>query len=378
MTTTCTRNLRGALCLALATALSGPTLAADHQAELQLGIGRYFFDSDRDLDDANHINLGLGYVLNRDWMLEGRLVDFDADAERGGIDFDGRHYHLDALYHFSPTGKWRPFIIGGLGAVEFDPDNGSAIEETLLNLGVGVKYALSERWQLRGDARLYNSLDEETLDYGLNLGLSYLFGVKPRAPARPPAPADADGDGVYDSVDACPGTAPGVRVDGRGCEVVRPVDSDGDGVYDRRDRCPDTAPRLKVDGSGCPITLTDTVSIDLRVNFDTNSSVVKPEFYAEIKQVADFMAQYANTVVTIEGHTDNRGAASYNQALSQRRAEAVARVLTEQFAVGAERVRALGYGEAQPIADNDTAAGQLANRRVVAKISAEVETQQLR
>ena len=364
----------GALSLALLAAINGPALAADHQAELQLGLGRYFFDSDRNLDDANHLNLGFGYVINRDWTVEGRWVDFDADAERGGIDGDGRHYHLDALYHFAPGGKWRPFIIGGIGDVEFDPDNGRASDETLLNLGAGVKYALSRQWQLRGDVRLYNSLDEETLDYGLNLGLSYLLGAAPRKPA----PSDADGDGVPDTADACPGTPAGVAVDRRGCEVVRQVDSDGDGVYDSLDKCPDTAPGLKVDGDGCPIMLKETVSIDLKVNFDTNSSVVNEAFYGEIRRVADFMRQYANTVVTIEGHTDSRGAAAYNQALSQRRAEAVAKVLVDQFDIDTGRVSAVGYGEARPIASNDTRDGQLANRRVVAKVSAEVERQQQR
>ncbi len=362
----------------LTAALSGPVAGNDHRAELQAGVGRYFFDSDRDLDDDNNLSLGLGYVLNRDWTLEGRIVDFDADAEQGGVEFDGRHYHLDALFHFAPRGKWRPFIIGGAGNMEFDPDTGSAAEETLLNLGAGVKYALSQRWQLRGDARLYNSLDNETLDYGLNLGLSYLLGARARPAARVAAPSDSDGDGVYDTADACPNTPAGEEVDRRGCTLVKNVDSDGDGVYDQQDQCPGTAARLKVDSRGCPISLTETVSIDLKINFDSDSAAVEQSYYAEIGRVAEFMAQYANTVVTIEGHTDSSGAAAYNRSLSQRRAEAVAEVLSERFGIDASRISPLGYGEENPVADNATAAGRQANRRVVAKISTEVESQQLR
>jgi serine/threonine-protein kinase len=74
------------------------------------------------------------------------------------------------------------------------------------------------------------------------------------------ATADADGDGVLDPNDRCPGTAPGARVDATGCVVTGtvptdpnpPRDSDGDGVPDARDRCANTAAGTAVDASGCP------------------------------------------------------------------------------------------------------------------------------
>ena len=179
---------------------------------------------------------------------------------------------------------------------------------------------------------------------------------------------DSDMDGVQDGMDACPNTPAGVKVDAKGCAL----DSDKDGVADHKDSCPDTAMQLKVDTKGCPVQLSEAVSIDLKVNFDSNSSVVKSDYFAEIRKVADFMAQYENSVVVIEGHTDTRGAAAYNKSLSQKRANAVAAVLVSEMGVAQRRVTAVGYGEEQPIADESTREGLIANRRVVAKVSASV------
>lgn len=114
--------------------------------------------------------------------------------------------------------------------------------------------------------------------------------------------------------------------------------------------------------------LAEKVTIELEVLFDTDKSIVKPEYYPKISEVAEFMAQYPNTLVTIEGHTDSRASDSYNQALSQRRVDAVKEVLITQFDVAPERLSAIGYGEAQPRATNDTAAGRQLNRRVIAVV----------
>jgi hypothetical protein len=75
----------------------------------------------------------------------------------------------------------------------------------------------------------------------------------------PPPPADADGDGVEDSSDQCPGTPAGTQVDATGCPVVTPppppppADADGDGVEDSSDQCPGTPAGTQVDATGCPV-----------------------------------------------------------------------------------------------------------------------------
>ncbi len=352
--------------VAVGTALLMPSvLFADaHQWEASVGAGYQFFDSERNLDDSSVLNLGIGYIVNENWTIEALVTDFETELDNSSVDVDGRQYRLDALYHLPKQDKWQPFLAFGAGDQELDLDDVSAARETLVNVGVGIKRQLSDSWLLRGDARAFHSLDEEHTDYGLNLAVSYVFGASSPAPK---VLLDEDKDGVADSVDSCLGTPLGIAVDGRGC----PLDSDGDGVYDARDQCPDTAAGLKVDLKGCAQVLTETVSIKLEVNFDTDSAQVKEEFIAEIQELADFMGSYLNTVVTVEGHTDDRGAAAYNQVLSQKRADAVRRVLIERMAVDAGRVEAIGYGEAQPIANNDSISGRLSNRRVVAKVSSE-------
>lgn len=121
-----------------------------------------------------------------------------------------------------------------------------------------------------------------------------------------------------------------------------------------------------------PLVLAEKVTIDLEVLFETDKSVVQPEYYTKVAEVAEFMQQYPNTITTIEGHTDSRGSNRYNQALSQRRVDAVREVLIAQFGVAADRIKAIGYGESQPRASNDNAEGRQLNRRVVAVVEERV------
>ena len=117
-----------------------------------------------------------------------------------------------------------------------------------------------------------------------------------------------------------------------------------------------------------PPVLAEKVTIDLEVLFATDKSVVQPKYYMKVAKVAEFMMQYPNTVATIEGHTDSRGSDSYNQALSQRRVDAVREVLIDQFGIAADRLKAVGYGESKPRASNDSEEGRQLNRRVVAVV----------
>jgi len=164
-------------------------------------------------------------------------------------------------------------------------------------------------------------------------------------------------------------TPAGVEVNENGCAL----DSDNDGVANYKDSCLDTEAGAKVDAKGCYVILSETHEIQLQVNFANNTAAVPAEYISEIQAVANFMTAYPATAVVVEGYTDSRGAADYNQSLSEQRAEAVAGVLVNNFSIASSRVSAIGYGEARPVADNETIEGRSANRRVVAVISATVE-----
>lgn len=105
------------------------------------------------------------------------------------------------------------------------------------------------------------------------------------------------------------------------------------------------------------------VTMTSQTAFDTDSAAIKPGFAPTMDKLANVVVQYGKTALTVVGHTDAEGSNEYNQALSQRRAQAVIDYL-EAKNVNPERLAAVGKGELEPIADNKTEAGRRANRRV--------------
>jgi outer membrane protein OmpA-like peptidoglycan-associated protein len=124
--------------------------------------------------------------------------------------------------------------------------------------------------------------------------------------------------------------------------------------------------RAELQGSGVSVTrIGDNITLNMpgNVTFATDSSDLSPAFFDVLNSVAKVMKEYNKTVVEVAGHTDSTGSDSYNQALSERRAGAVAQYLRSQ-SIGSERLLTVGMGEARPVADNGTADGRQANRRV--------------
>ena len=171
---------------------------------------------------------------------------------------------------------------------------------------------------------------------------------------------DSDKDGIYDNADRCANTPAGAKVDSKGCEL----DSDGDTIVDRLDQCPNSAAGQKVDNKGCEIK--DVISLK-GVVFANNSDSLVGDSVAILDDAAEVLKRNSDLQIEVAGYTDNRGAQSYNVNLSQRRAEAVRKYLTEQ-GVAADRLSAKGYGPANPVADNQTSEGRALNRRVELRI----------
>ncbi|MBP9182494.1 MAG: OmpA family protein [Fuscovulum sp.] len=97
--------------------------------------------------------------------------------------------------------------------------------------------------------------------------------------------------------------------------------------------------------------------------FATDSASVRPDLAGDLRTVAASLLKYPSSRIEVIGHTDNTGAAAYNQDLSQRRAGAVASVLRDS-GVPSSRLTAYGRGEDQPVASNLTPEGRAQNRRV--------------
>src|SRR6056297_1263485 len=105
------------------------------------------------------------------------------------------------------------------------------------------------------------------------------------------------------------------------------------------------------------------VTMPQDILFDVDSASVRSGLRNDLMTVADSLRDYPDSSVQVVGHTDNTGGASYNQQLSERRANAVADVLM-QGGVPFGRIQTFGRGENQPIADNLTDSGRAQNRRV--------------
>lgn len=98
--------------------------------------------------------------------------------------------------------------------------------------------------------------------------------------------------------------------------------------------------------------------------FDTASASIRPESTPTLQDIARMLQQHGNLRLRIEGHTDSVGNADANQRLSEQRAQAVVEHLVNRDGIARDRLEAVGLGETQPVAGNDTAEGRQTNRRV--------------
>ncbi|QOJ23982.1 MAG: OmpA family protein [Gammaproteobacteria bacterium] len=114
--------------------------------------------------------------------------------------------------------------------------------------------------------------------------------------------------------------------------------------------------KAKKTDRGLVITLQDVL-------FRTNMAQLELDGLRTVHKLADFLKQYPERNVLIEGHTDSTGSDSYNQMLSERRAQAVRMALLDS-GISSDRIAARGYGESFPVVSNDTAEHRQLNRRV--------------
>ena len=234
---------------------------ADQEGTLTLYLngGQYWFDEDRlsgtpyigyELEDSAGGGFGFGYNVTDRWVVEGVYDYFSVNVEDTREDVSVQNYHLDLMYQFAGqfcgNYDWQPYVVVGAGEIRINedsfgyPDNWHA-RQTMVNFGAGIKYRLGPRWQLRGDARGFQGVEEGGLDGFVSLAIGYQWTDEV-------TPRDWDGDGVYSNIDQCPQTPVGIDVDARGC----PLDSDGDGVPDYMDQCPATPMGMAVNEDGCP------------------------------------------------------------------------------------------------------------------------------
>lgn len=255
--------------------------------------------------------------------------------------------------------RFKPFGLVGLGAVE-DDVLGDKHLHVGVDLGLGLLFPTSfHGWAVRTEARVQTHENDKSVpgqdnlvDYrvmvGLQVPLTVFYdrgGVKPARDCdlavvdidsgRKDCAADSDRDGVADTVDECPGTPPGTIVDRRGCELTEGFVLKG-------------------------------------VKFHTDSAQLTEGSKSILNDVAASLNSAGNEGITVEigGHTDNQGSDAYNLMLSQQRAESVRQYLIRK-GVDASRMKPEGFGEGEPVTDNNSEKGRAKNRRVEFRIVAE-------
>ena len=304
-------------------------------------------DSKAGLKDDNYINLGISLAKNLDESFIDQVeVAYMRSAK---VDYDGNNgtthinrTFLNAVKRFELTDRLAAYGLAGVGYQDVTQELNKHQDSAVLNYGVGLRYDIPYYGiALKGDVRHLIALKENQNDLMYTIGLGMPLGKNYR----------------NSEITA---TVPVVEEEAQAAVIND--DDDNDGVKNSFDKCPNTSPGVKVNKDGCVET------VDLKINFDNNSANIKSDYENKITQFANMMKENKSITAVIEAHTDSKGSDSYNQTLSERRAVSVVNSL-KSYGIESTRLRAVGYGESQPIASNDNEEGKAQNRRVTALIN---------
>jgi OOP family OmpA-OmpF porin len=312
-----------------------------------IGVTGSYLDLDKKRfpKDGTGINLFYGRQLGGgNWFWEAQLqTDVQETDTNGFTDFYRHAGGLDLVYSLNQRRTFSPFLLLGVGGDYTDvvPDSDDKWD-FFANAGLGLvtqplgTYGLRFRVEAR---YVYDNYDSGFDDFRYSAGIEL-----PLSPYE------------QERVAAVPPAAEPVSV----VRTETLVDSDGDGVPDAGDKCPGTPQGMPVDGVGCGLSQVITLT---GVNFDFNKASLTPDSRKILEEVALKVKHFADVPMELEGHTDSIGSDSYNQKLSDLRANSVREFLIEQGVPG-DKLTAKGLGESHPVADNGTDAGRALNRRV--------------
>ena len=336
------------------------------------------------------------------------------DKYAGAGESKVKRFALNGVYDLEKKGDIQPFVKAGIGYETLSKRLSENKNSAFIDAGAGIKIPFAKQLSFKAEAVYMNKYNHHRFDNNLAVlaGLTFSFGgdtytndivkedkestIKEDSKSsevqnddkstKATVALDDDKDGVINSKDKCPSTVSGAKVDENGCEI----DSDNDGVVDSLDKCQSTLASVQVDSNGCAVdndqdgvlNINDKCPntpkgqevyqdgcpklVQLHVVFETDSYNVDQQSMANIEKVADFLIKNGNYIIEIVGYTDSKGNATYNKKLSQNRANSVKQLLI-QNGVDESRITAIGKGEENPVATNDTEDGRAKNRRIEAK-----------
>lgn len=311
-------------------------------------------DSKSGLDD-NYFNAGISLGKNIDDSFVNQIeVAYLRSDKVNYKDSKGSTYanrvFLNGVKTFPLNEKLSAYALAGLGYQDVTHEANKNSDSAILNYGLGLRYDIPYYGvAIKGDVRHLIAIENNQNDFMYTLGLAMPLGKKYNDDIKPIVPIVKE-----EEIQSIPNTVEK--------PIVLPQDDDNDGVINRLDKCPNTSKGIKVNADGC----VDT--INLNINFDNNSTEIKKMYNDKVDSFAKIMQENKSLTAIIEAHTDSKGSDSYNQNLSDRRAISIVNAL-KKHNIDSTRLKAIGYGETQPIASNDTAEGKAMNRRVTALIN---------
>ncbi|MFT6208186.1 MAG: OOP family OmpA-OmpF porin [Colwellia sp.] len=344
----------------IAALISSPLAAETIDKAWELGVFSDYIKSDtnkehntdwQQIESGKSLGIDLQKIINERWDIRLELAKTRYDIENGNDKDYGTRAGIDAIYKVEDSSF---YLFTGVKRFNNVRSYNAA------NVGAGYNLQINDRFSLYSEAAVYRDLDYGQTDQGIKLGVKYTFGDVKKSPVVNKAVVNKP---VMETMKS---TTPVVK-------KVMMADTDSDGVSDNNDRCANTPANVKVDSQGCTLYSEKSVEIKLNVIFENNSSLVKPAMIDDVQRLADFMKEYQNTSVVIEGHSSAKGSEKYNLMLSQKRADTIKNLLINKFSIDASRLSAKGFGETQLIAQGTSLADNSVNRRVVAKIETVVK-----
>jgi len=328
----------------------------DYKSELSFTVGGV--KPEGNLDLANQLNLGLRYGV----YVENKFFDMvEVGFERASnVDYDNstqntdiNRFFVDLVKEYDFTKDTALYGLVGLGYEDYRNPMFNNSDDGFFQYGVGVKHWIADRFAVKAEVRHGITFGgDNNLFY--SLGFVVPFGKK----VHEKMPIKSEPIVVKKVPKPVVKKAPKPVVKPQPVVVKEvPKDDDNDGVFNKNDNCLTTPAGKVVDSNGC------MKVVRLHVNFAHDKSDISGEYMPRIKEVVEFMNENSNYSVAVDGHTDSKGSEKYNQALSLKRANAVASELIQR-GVDKNRIIVSGYGESQPIATNKTKAGRAQNRRV--------------
>lgn len=346
--------LSSALCTSIIFAASNPSETYNYEIT-PFGAG-ILTDSKTGLSDDHYFNAGLslGRNLNDSFINQIEIAYLRSDNlkyENSAGNTNVNRIFINGIKKFPLTEKFSAYALAGIGYQDVTQEAYEHEDSPLLNYGLGLRYDIPYYGiSLKGDVRHLITTQNNQNDILYTLGLAMPLGKKDIDDIKPKIPLVQEEKEIKEIIEEKPEILP------------KNEDNDGDGVYNKFDKCPNTTKDVKVNTDGCVET------INLNINFDNNSADIKNTYNDKLNSFAKIMQENKNLTAVIEAHTDSKGADSYNQILSDKRATSVVNEL-KSLGIEASRLKSIGYGETQPIASNDNEEGKAQNRRVTALLN---------